>query len=95
MTSVAETINKQALERAAGNDAHSWEVIDASVERLFTYQEWNDDQKHAGTQVRDELATAYKAIVKFVPPGPTRTRSLNALIGSKLLANTAITFPGE
>lgn len=97
MTTSAETesINKQALERATGNDVHPVEVIDESVRRIFTYQEWTPEQIQAGQVVRDALASAYKALINNVPSGPTRTRAMNALIDSRLLANAAITFPGE
>lgn len=65
------------------------------IDRLYTYEPWDDDQQLAGAKVRDALKAAHLAILTNVPPGPTRTRALNMLTDCRMLANQAITFRGE
>lgn len=67
----------------------------ATVDDLFSYHSWNEQQQEQGRLVRNALADAYKSILGNVPPGPTRSRALNMLVDARMLANAAITFKGE
>lgn len=69
--------------------------VESTVESLFAFQPWDDEQQEAGKYVREALADAYLAILTTVPPCPTRTRALNALTDARMLANQAITFKGQ
>jgi len=64
------------------------------VEELFAFHAWTPEMIEGGKRVRETLADAYKAIIKHVPPSPSRTRALNCLTDARMLANTAITFKG-
>lgn len=66
-----------------------------NVEEVFRYQPWNPDQVDAGNQVRDALVLAAKTILRTVPPSPSRTRALNAVMDARMLANQAISFFGR
>lgn len=66
-----------------------------AVEDLFAYHGWSEDQKIRGDYVRKSLAEAYKTIVRHVKPCPGRTRALNAIVDSRMLANNAISFEGR
>jgi hypothetical protein len=70
------------------------EKVLAEVERLFNYQRWDEDQISAGANVRNSLSAAYRMVLNYVPPSPTRTRALNAILDARMLANQAITFKG-
>lgn len=74
--------------------------VQQEVERLFTVQRkskkrWTDEQIDKGDVVRSALIKAYCTILENVPASATRTRALNCLLDSRLLANAAITFDGE
>lgn len=69
--------------------------VQQEVERLFTYIPWTDEQIDKGDVVRSALIKAYCIILENVPASATRTRALNCLLDSRLLANAAITFGGE
>ena len=69
--------------------------LDEGAEWLFTYSPWDSEQIARGTPVRVALQEAYKVIVRNVAAGPMRTRALNMLTDCRMLANQAITFPGQ
>lgn len=71
------------------------EEVIAEVDNLFEYHPWDEEQKCAGQVVRSVLADAYKQILKWVPPCPTRTRALNKLVDARMDCNAAITHRGR
>lgn len=71
------------------------EVIERLVNELFMHHDWEPEQIAAGAEVRDSLAATFMTVLEKVPPCPTRTRALNALLDARMLANQAITFKGE
>ncbi len=71
------------------------EEISAEIDNLFEYHPWDEDQKTAGKVVREQLASAVKQIVKWVPPCPTRTRAINKLVDARMDCNAAITHRGK
>lgn len=71
------------------------EEIDKSIQALFTYRPWNDEQIAKGKVVKDALAVAFKAIILNVPSSPSRTRALNALVDARMLVNASISFDGK
>ena len=79
------------LQRADGTE----EGLAEQVHDLFTYHKWDDKQVLKGQHVRGALEDAYVAIIKNVPPCPTRTRALNMLVEARMLANAAITHGGK
>jgi hypothetical protein len=70
-------------------------AVSATVDDLFDYQRWNEDQTSRGRYVREALAQAVKVIISNVPPCPTRTRAINHLVDARMLANAAITHRGR
>lgn len=66
-----------------------------NVERVFTYQPWDREQRAIGDEVREVLVAAARVILRRVPAGPTRTRAMNTLIDLRMLANNAITWRGQ
>ena len=66
-----------------------------NVEAAFHYQPWDGPQQAAGEAVRQSLIVAAALIIEMVPDTPLRTRALNNLIDSRMLANAAITFKGR
>jgi hypothetical protein len=69
--------------------------VDAAIDTAFTYAPWDDDQITAGIAVREALATACKAIVANVPPGPDRSAAIRKLREARMDANSAISFRGR
>lgn len=65
------------------------------IRELFTFSEWDEEQRKAGHEVREALIVAYDTIILQVPPSPTRTRALNNLVDARMLANAAITHKGK
>lgn len=78
-----------------GEDQQQLANLDEGASYFFTYQPWGPEQIAKGENVRDALKEAYKAIIKNVQSGPMRTRALNMLMDCRMLANQAITFPGQ
>lgn len=76
------------------NGEQAAEVL-AAIDELFTYKDWDDEQRRAGKDVVEKLKAAYSTILANVPSCPTRTRALNMLVDCRMLANAAITFKGE
>lgn len=66
-----------------------------TVDDAFRYRPWDGVQRDHGEQVRDALVSAAKVILRTVPDTPLRTRALNCLIDSRMLANAAISFRGR
>ena len=66
-----------------------------NIDDAFRYQPWDECQRDHGEQVRDALVAAAKVILRTVPDTPLRTRALNCLIHSRMLANCAISFRGR
>lgn len=66
-----------------------------NIEQAFHYQEWSPDQVRRGHAVTEMLIAAAKVILLNVPECPTRTRALNCLVDSRMLANSAITHDGR
>lgn len=83
------------LNRLAVSTAQEVADLEEVATTLFTYHPWDEAQIKQGDNVRDALKEAYIAIVKSVPPCPTRTRALNLIVDARMLANAAITFCGE
>jgi hypothetical protein len=71
------------------------EITKEIVSEIFTYYPWEVEQIDSSNEIRDSLAKAFKTVVNVVPPSPTRTRALNAIIDARMLANAAITFKGK
>jgi hypothetical protein len=67
----------------------------ACVKDLFTYHSWTPVEADAGAQIREAAEALYIAILSNIPPCPTRTRALNAVVDTRMLANAAITFQGR
>lgn len=84
-------MDKIDLTRATQADAPTLEAID----ELFQYQAWDPEQIEAGRRVRSALAGAYATVIQEVPPSPLRTRALNMIYDSRMLANAAITHKGR
>jgi hypothetical protein len=66
-----------------------------TVDDLFIYHPWAEEQIARGSAVRSALQDAYEMIIEVVPPCPTRTRALNCLTDARMLANAAITHKGK
>lgn len=75
--------------------AENSEGIEQALDYIFTYHPWSDEQVCQGNQIRQALKNAYREILIQVKPGPMRTRALNMLTDCRMLANQAITFPGQ
>lgn len=71
------------------------DAVAAQIEDLFQYHTWDDEQRRRGAVVRDALMDAYRALIEFVPPCPTRTRALNKIVDARMDANAAITHKGK
>jgi hypothetical protein len=67
----------------------------AQIHDLFQYHAWDDGMINQGSIVLNALEEAYAAIIANVPPSPTRTRALNAIVDARMLANAAITHKGK
>lgn len=82
---------KVDLNRAAGATPE----VNGEVRNLFEYHPWDKEQQDNGEAVRNALASAYRTLIHYVPPCPTRTRALNMITDARMLANAAITFKGR
>lgn len=68
--------------------------IDKTIDGLFRYQPWTDEQRAKGDLVRDSLAAAVKTIIANVPPCPDRSVAIRKIIEARMDANAAITLGG-
>lgn len=68
---------------------------DRTVEDMFEYHAWGDEQKAAGAKVRAILATAVKIIVEAVPPSADRSTAIRKLREARMDCNSAITHDGK
>lgn len=70
------------------------EVNEKNVHEVFTYQKPTEEQIprfHAITQAAEAYA---RVILTNAPRTPARTRALNAVIDSRMMANNAIAHEG-
>lgn len=79
------------LNRATGSSPET----DKTIEDVFEYHPWSEDQVLIGTQVRRALADAVRIIVEFVPPGPDRTVAIRKIREARMDVNSAITHGGK
>ena len=92
--STQNTLTLEGLNRIQLTELNNTETCKL-VEDLFSYHKWDADKEYAGEEVRETLTNAYVAILAHVPPSPSRTRALNAVLDARMLANQAITFEGK
>jgi len=71
------------------------ELVDTTVDDMFTYHRWNDVQVEQGSRVREVLANAVKLIIRTVPAGPDRSAAIRKLREARMDCNSAITHDGR
>jgi len=69
--------------------------VAATVDDMFEYHKWTDDQVAAGKRIREALAAAVKIIIADVPPSPDRTVAIRKLRDARMDCNSAITHNGK
>lgn len=69
--------------------------VEAIIKERFTYKQWTPDQIERGAAVTECAILFAKAIVRHVPPSPSRTRVINLIEEARMLANAAITHGGK
>jgi hypothetical protein len=70
------------------------EVSD-TIDDMFEYHAWNEDQQQRGKIIREVLAGAVKEIVRLVPPSPDRTVAIRKIREARMDVNSAITHGGK
>lgn len=84
----------QYLNSLAPKDEADFRNLEEGADFLFTFHPWSDDKIEKSKEVKEALKQAYIAIIKNVPPSPTRTVALRNLTEARMNANMAITFDG-
>jgi len=69
--------------------------VEATVDDMFEYHKWTDEQVAAGKRVRDALSQAVKVIIADVPPSPDRSVAIRKLRDARMDCNSAITHGGK
>lgn len=82
------------ITRATPDDT-SHDAIHAAVVERFTYKPWTPEQVERGKHVTAAAINLATEIILNVPPGPTRTRAINAVEEARMLANAALTHNGK
>lgn len=83
------------LENAIPRATELTPEVEAEIEAMFHYQEWNRTQIAAGILVRNALADAVRIIIANVPPGGDRSTAIRKLREARMDCNSAITFNGR
>lgn len=65
-----------------------------TIEDMFEYHAWDEEQKAHGKAVREALIEAVKVIVKHVPPGPDRSAAIRKIRECRMDCNSALTHRG-
>lgn len=76
-------------------DRYSEEEIRNAIAQRFRYRAWSPEQVARGKEVTEAFIEAAFAVIENVPPCPTRTRVLNEIEITRMLANAAITHEGS
>lgn len=69
--------------------------VSDTVDDMFEYHKWTDEQINAGGRIRKALADAVKIIISDVPPGPDRSVAIRKLRDARMDCNSAITHGGK
>jgi hypothetical protein len=69
--------------------------ISDTVDDMFEYHAWDEEQETAGAQVRRTLADAVKAIIENVPPSADRSTAIRKIREARMDANSAIAHGGK
>lgn len=69
--------------------------IEKTVDDMFEYHPWNEEQTRRGKNVREVLARAVKVIIACAPPCPDRTVAIRKLREARMDVNSAITHGGK
>jgi len=69
--------------------------VAATVDDMFEYHKWDEQQVANGVRVREALASAVKVIIDNVPPSPDRTVAIRKLRDARMDCNSAITHGGK
>ena len=67
------------------------EIVGKTLDEMFDYRPWSEQQIDAGLMVRQALRAAAAVIISNVPPCPDRTVALRKLREARMDANSAIT----
>lgn len=70
------------------------EII-ATVDDMFEYHKWTDEQVLDSKEVREVLAHAVKVIIKNVPPSADRSAAIRKIREARMDCNSAITHGGK
>ena len=66
-----------------------------TINDLFSYHAWDEDQKERGERVRRALALTMEVIIETVPPCPDRSAAIRKLREVRMDLNSAITHKGK
>lgn len=66
-----------------------------TIDDMFEYHRWTDEQTTKGQKVRSALADAVKVIVENVPASADRSAAIRKLREARMDANSAITHNGK
>ena len=71
------------------------EEVDATIEEMFTYKPWDDDQIESGKAVVEALMAAMRVIISNVPPSPDRSVAIRKIREARMDCNSAIAHKGR
>lgn len=84
-------INRAAPSHVVANP----DAFDATIDDMFEYHKWTDEQVAQGKDVRKALADAVKVIIRNVPASPDRTVAIRKIREARMDCNSAITHSGK
>jgi hypothetical protein len=69
--------------------------IEAAIDDAMEYHKWTDQQVKQGSEIREAIGIAIKAVVMHAPPCPDRSAAIRKLREARMDANSAITHNGR
>ncbi len=69
--------------------------VDKTIDDLFTYHPWNEEQTLKGVNIRNALAAVTRIIIANAPPSPDRSAAIRKIREARMDANSAITHGGK
>lgn len=78
-----------------GAEPASYDDIHQAVAERFTYKQWTPEQVERSKHITAAAIRLAEEIILNAPPGPMRTRAVNAVEEARMLANAAITHGGR
>lgn len=68
---------------------------DKTIDDMFEYHQWDNEQIAKGNRVREALANAMRVIIANVPESPDRSVAIRKIREARMDANSAISHHGK